>query len=88
MIVLTILLYIVYVLLGLLALLLLLLLIPVHLKAGFDGKLWIRVRYLFLSFALYPRPAGNRDAGSPEGDCGRSRFSAGKGRGSRGGEAA
>ncbi len=52
MIVLTILLYIVYVLLGLLALLLLLLLIPVHLKAGFDGKLWIRVRYLFLSLAL------------------------------------
>lgn len=60
MIVLTILLYIVYVLLGLLALLLLLLLIPVHLKAGFDGKLWIRVRYLFLSFALYPRPAGRK----------------------------
>ncbi len=60
MIVLTILLYSIYALLGLLALLFLLLLIPVHLKAGFDGKLWVRARYAFLSFALYPRPTGRK----------------------------
>ena len=38
------------------AFLILLLLIPVYLSASFDGKLGVRVRILFISFKLYPRP--------------------------------